>query len=165
MLPQVVAQCNNKFWRRRNFLLPPALRLLMMAATPNPPRAELARAVNNALNRRQLSVNAGSERLGIDRGTLTRLARGLRPRVETLEYVAKALGEDVSEWRQLAGYEPIPASGEGYAIFVQGLKALAEETGEPVVLSLDQLQAVAMSPEKALETLETLRGQRREKLI
>lgn len=67
----------------------------------------LAQAVTSALAERNLSVNAASIRLRIDRQALTRFSQGIPPSLEVVERFARGMGLDVNEYRKLSGYPPV----------------------------------------------------------
>ena len=70
----------------------------------------LAQAVADLLDRRNLTVNGAHMRTGISREVITKLTLGQRPELEVLEKFARAFGEDVNEFRRLAGYPPLEDS-------------------------------------------------------
>lgn len=78
----------------------PCVRLLLM----DEQQKMLSEAVRDVLSRRNLSINAASKRLRIDRNTLTRFSEGIPMRLELVEQFARGLGEDINRWRSLAGY-------------------------------------------------------------
>ncbi len=84
---------------------------------------ELAALARSALERKNLSINAASIRFNVDRQVLTRLAHGIAPRLDVLERIAVALGEDLNRWRQLASYEPLEPAGPGW----EAVRAAAAE--------------------------------------
>jgi hypothetical protein len=67
----------------------------------------LGSAVREALALRNLTINAASIRLKIDRNALTRFAAGIPLSLELVERFATGLALDVNEWRVLAGYPRI----------------------------------------------------------
>lgn len=78
----------------------------------------LAQAVENALRERNLTVNAASIRLGIDRNALTRFKAGKPLTLELVERFARGLRYDVNEWRELCGYPRIEPSDPNEALDV-----------------------------------------------
>ena len=91
---------------------------------------ENARAVQRELDRRNLSILGASDVVKIERNTLTRMARGNRPALETVEKFARNLGLDVNEWRERFGYPrvepPFPYNRHEAA----GLARLKAEYGQ-----------------------------------
>jgi transcriptional regulator with XRE-family HTH domain len=63
---------------------------------------------DSTLKQRNLKVNSASERLDIDRGTLTRWAKGHPPKqLHLLEKFARGLRLDVNEVRRINGYPEV----------------------------------------------------------
>lgn len=67
----------------------------------------LGNAARAALRSRNLTVNAASHRLRIDRNTLAKLTNGVPLSLEVAERFARGLDLDVNRWRVLNGYDPV----------------------------------------------------------
>lgn len=65
------------------------------------------KAFEEALARRNLSINAAHMRLGISREALTKMSYGQPTALEIVERFARGLGESVNQWRQLYGHPPV----------------------------------------------------------
>ena len=72
----------------------------------------IAEAVQAELGRRNLTVNAFSQRYGFDRNTVARFAGGGRATLEFVERWARTMNLDVNHWRELCGYPPVEPSPE-----------------------------------------------------
>lgn len=70
----------------------------------------VAQAVQAELDRRNLTLNAFSQRYGFDRGTFTRFANTGHATLEFVERWARTMDLDVNHWRELCGYPRVESS-------------------------------------------------------
>src|SRR5262245_53819287 len=76
-----------------------------------------------------LNYREEAARIGLHFTTLYDMARGLPKSMETVIRFARATGQDVNTWLEMAGYEPIETGGD---LLTAGLRALNEEFGRPI---------------------------------
>lgn len=96
---------------------------------------QFGQAVADLLQARNLSQNQASIKAGIDRFTIARMIAGIPPRLDLVEQFARAFGEDVNHWRELAGYPALePDAWNPWRYWSDQLAALATELGLPTVL-------------------------------
>jgi hypothetical protein len=101
------------------------------------------------------SIHAAHQRFRISREALTKMEHGWPPGLEIVERLATRANEDVNTWRRLYGYAPVRnALGE----FAAGVQRLAEEKGEPILVSTEEMPAKDASEEQVAEALEKLRA-------
>lgn len=121
---------------------------------------QLAQAFEEALRKRHLTAHGAHDRFGISRESLRKMERGQQPALPQLERWARAIGEDVNHWRQLAGYEPVI---NGARALIEGLDRLRRELDADFTVNTSELAAAAESPElrqRLLEQVAARLGQR-----
>jgi transcriptional regulator with XRE-family HTH domain len=92
----------------------------------------VAEAVQAELQRRNLTVNAFSQRFGFDRNTFTRFANQGRGTLDLVERWARSMGLDVNRWRVMCGYPPVETDldpATWYKVRAFDLGELAERLG------------------------------------
>ena len=98
------------------------------------------------------------------------MKQGDVPRLDKIVDFARGFDLDVNHWLTLAGYEPIPSSGNaeesGYEVFLRGATALFAARGrEAVPIALMEEAAKLITPEQAREALLVLDRQMEEGLF
>lgn len=143
-------------------------------------------AVREVLDARGMSRRGAMTRTGLDHATISKMASGFIPRSETVIRWAQGMGLDPNEWLEKAEYARLefaashlgenretylmrPAEeGEeesGRRILLEGIRALNEELGRPIAISLDEEELKELTPEKARTTLAFWQEQARKGII
>jgi len=119
---------------------------------------QLAEAVRELFARRNLTLNAASQRFGLDRNAVTRMWNGVPASLEFTERFARTFDEDVNTWRVLAGYPAVePPEWDPDRAFMAGIRALAAEFGFPPTYGLEALPLADATPEEIGTALIAIR--------
>src|SRR3954452_16931856 len=86
-------------------------------------------AVCRVLDERGLSLRAQRALTGIDHDTASQMRQGVVPRMDKVIQFARALGQNVNEWLELAGYQPIEPEWDPDRALMVGIRRIQEETG------------------------------------
>jgi transcriptional regulator with XRE-family HTH domain len=97
---------------------------------------QLKDALHDLLRRRNLTINGLHVRTGIDRQVLVRMENNIPPRVEIIERLAEAMGEDIRPWREAIG-KPLPEMP--HTRLTLGLRALNREFGRPIPVDFSKV--------------------------
>lgn len=100
------------------------------------PLPQLGEAATALLRQRGISARMASIKTGIDRTTLTAMLEGSPPRLDIVEAFARAFGEDVNYWRELAGYETVAPPVTPADYFWAGVRRLSDRVGYTLRISL-----------------------------
>ena len=134
---------NIDFPRNRTDCFRSCVTVIVMMPEQQQERAE---AFAQALARRNLTINAASLRLNINRQTLTKMSNGLPVELEVIERFAEGLGLDVNAWRELWGF-----------LRVRDTRSLADRFQELVYELEMEIEAKACGGHGAAVDLEALR--------
>lgn len=125
----------------------------------------LGREAEAALTAKFRSINNAAIQLRTDRAVLTRLTKGLPPRLDILERIGRGVDADLARWRGLAGYDGVGEEATGAEILMAGIKALATELGRPIRIAFDETTKARITPDEAEQTLAVYRQQATDGLI
>lgn len=107
------------------------------------------------LREHNLTVNAAARRFGTSREALTKMSDGVSPALEFVERWARAIGEDVNHWRELAGYEPVV---NGARWFLDEIDRIRQDTGADFQVSAEEIAFARESPEALKAYAQALRA-------
>src|SRR5262245_56948280 len=124
------------------------------------PHKDLARRLRAYLARRKLTVNSASVRFPVSRESITAMKNGWPLSERVIERWAAAIGEDVNEWRALAGYENLaqPAAWNPQLAFLEGIRRILVETGADFTISAMEATLERASPEEVEASLAAIRA-------
>ena len=121
---------------------------------------QLAEAARGLFARRNLTLNAASQRFGLDRNAITRMWHGIPASLEFTERFARTFREDVNRWRELAGYEPVFSPD---AALNEGIRRIREETGADFQVSAEEFMLARQGPEAVERILAAVRARLEER--
>jgi hypothetical protein len=124
-----------------------------------PRRSErFGEAVSRVLDERGLSLRAQRALTGIDHDTAAQMRQGVIPRMDKVIQFARAFGQSVNDWLEMAGYEPIEPEWDPDRALMLGIRQIQEETGADFQISAGELQLKEATPEEVVAILAAIRS-------